>query len=88
MYRLVFFLILSNKFPVVTKPQVKQSLPSIIEPEISEQQQLGLLKSNQNRFKTKSEQNNKNDLTWRKIDELNSVKAAVIEVSACQRIYA
>lgn len=59
----VFFLILSNKFPVVTKPQVKQSLPSIIEPEISEQQQLGLLKSNQNRFKTKSEQNNKNDLT-------------------------
>lgn len=38
-----FFLILSNKFPVVTKPHVKQSLSSIIEPEISEQQQLGLL---------------------------------------------
>ena len=61
-------------------PTIKQFLLSIIEPERSQQQQPGYLKSNLNRFKTQNERHNKNNLTRHRVNELDSVRAVLTGV--------
>ena len=61
-------------------PTIKQFLLSIIEPERSQQQQPGYLKSNLNRFKTQNERHNKSNLTRHRVNELDSVRAVLIGV--------
>lgn len=61
-------------------PTLKQFLLSIIEPERSQQQQPGYLKSNLNRFKTQNERHNKINLTGHRVNELDSLRAVLTGV--------